>query len=57
MAGLPNEFLGTAFEDRQTLLETANHDADQLKDVRKLPLPPSIYANVLNEWSHTNRYQ
>ena len=35
MAGVPNEFLVTAFEDRQTLLETAsaNHDADQLKDV------------------------
>ena len=35
MAGLPNEFLVTAFEDQQTLLETAsaNHDVNQLKDV------------------------
>ena len=35
MAGVPNEFLVTAFEDRQTLLETAsaNQDVNQLKDV------------------------
>ena len=35
MSNRPNEFLGTVFENRQTLLATSltNHDASELKDI------------------------